>query len=159
MREELTFKTIVTGYGLTETTGIATMCRHDDDAVTISTTSGRAIPGVEVRIVDDEPAPALTVPAGRCLQADADAVQHHGALDRRLCACVRGSEMITELYVPRAALTDFGPGRFVVRHELRLPAGPRRGDQPVDQQRLRYERAAGTALAAERRDRGIGAGS
>jgi FAD/FMN-containing dehydrogenase len=32
---------------------------------------------------------------------------YHGALDRRLCACVRGSEMITELYVPRAALTDF----------------------------------------------------
>ena len=32
---------------------------------------------------------------------------YHGALDRRLCACVRGSEMITELYVPRAALTAF----------------------------------------------------
>jgi len=32
---------------------------------------------------------------------------YHGALDRRLCACVRGSEMITELYVPRAALTRF----------------------------------------------------
>lgn len=32
---------------------------------------------------------------------------YHGALDRRLCACVRGSEMITELYVPRPALTAF----------------------------------------------------
>jgi len=32
---------------------------------------------------------------------------YHGALDRRLCACVRGSEMITELYVPRAALARF----------------------------------------------------
>jgi FAD/FMN-containing dehydrogenase len=32
---------------------------------------------------------------------------YHGALDRRLCACVRGSEMITELYVPRAALGAF----------------------------------------------------
>jgi FAD/FMN-containing dehydrogenase len=32
---------------------------------------------------------------------------YHGALDQRLCACVRGSEMITELYVPRAALTEF----------------------------------------------------
>ena len=30
------------------------MCRHDDDAVTISTTSGRAIPGVEVLVVDDD---------------------------------------------------------------------------------------------------------
>ena len=31
MRAELGFETIVTGYGLTEATGIATMCRHDDD--------------------------------------------------------------------------------------------------------------------------------
>ena len=37
MREELGFETIVTGYGLTEATGIATMCRHDDDPETIST--------------------------------------------------------------------------------------------------------------------------
>ena len=54
MREELTFETIVTGYGLTEATGIATMCRHDDDPETIATTAGRAIPDVEVLIVDDD---------------------------------------------------------------------------------------------------------
>jgi acyl-CoA synthetase (AMP-forming)/AMP-acid ligase II len=54
MRSELTFETIVTGYGLTEATGIATMCRHDDDAETIATTSGRAIPDVEVLVVDDK---------------------------------------------------------------------------------------------------------
>ncbi len=62
MRSELGFSTVITGYGLTEACGIATMCRHDDDAETISTTSGRAIPGVEVRIVDDagdELAPGL----------------------------------------------------------------------------------------------------
>ncbi len=53
MREELTFKTIVTGYGLTEATGIATMCRHDDDPETISHTAGRAIPDVEVQVVDE----------------------------------------------------------------------------------------------------------
>ena len=53
MREELTFETIITGYGLTETCGIATMCRYDDDAETIANTSGRAIPGVDVRVVDD----------------------------------------------------------------------------------------------------------
>ncbi|MEM9202191.1 MAG: FadD3 family acyl-CoA ligase [Actinomycetota bacterium] len=52
MRERLGFENIVTGYGLTETTGIATMCRHTDDPETIATTSGRAIPDVEVRIVD-----------------------------------------------------------------------------------------------------------
>jgi FAD/FMN-containing dehydrogenase len=32
---------------------------------------------------------------------------YHGALDQRLCAGVRGSEMITELYVPRGTLTAF----------------------------------------------------
>jgi acyl-CoA synthetase (AMP-forming)/AMP-acid ligase II len=54
MRAELGFETIVTGYGLTEATGIATMCRHDDDPETIATTSGRAIPDVEVRVVDEK---------------------------------------------------------------------------------------------------------
>ena len=54
MRDELTFAAIVTGYGLTESSAIATMCRHDDDPETIATTSGRAIPGVEVRIADDD---------------------------------------------------------------------------------------------------------
>jgi acyl-CoA synthetase (AMP-forming)/AMP-acid ligase II len=60
MRVELPFKTIVTAYGLTETTGTATSCRHDDPPETIATTCGRAIPGVEVAVVDD---------AGRALPA------------------------------------------------------------------------------------------
>ena len=54
MRTELGFETVVTGYGLTEATGIVTMCRHDDDPETIAHTAGRAIPGVEVRVVDDD---------------------------------------------------------------------------------------------------------
>jgi HIP---CoA ligase len=54
MRKELTFETIITGYGLTEACGIATMCRYDDDPETIANTSGRAIPGVEVRVVDEQ---------------------------------------------------------------------------------------------------------
>ncbi len=53
MRARLGFETIVTGYGLTEASGIATMCRHDDDPETIARTSGRAIPDVEVRVVGD----------------------------------------------------------------------------------------------------------
>jgi len=60
MREELKFETVVTGYGLTEATGIATMCRHDDDPETISKTAGRAIPGTEVRVVDDDNNPMPT---------------------------------------------------------------------------------------------------
>jgi acyl-CoA synthetase (AMP-forming)/AMP-acid ligase II len=61
MRAELGFETIVTGYGLTEATGIATMCRHDDDPETIATTSGRAIPDVEVLVVDEK---GVEVPRG-----------------------------------------------------------------------------------------------
>jgi acyl-CoA synthetase (AMP-forming)/AMP-acid ligase II len=54
MREELSFDTVITGYGLTESTGVVTMCRYDDDPDTIAKTSGRAIPDVECRIVDGE---------------------------------------------------------------------------------------------------------
>jgi acyl-CoA synthetase (AMP-forming)/AMP-acid ligase II len=54
MRSELGFETVITGYGLTEVCGIATMCRFDDDAETIATTSGRAIPDVEVRCIDND---------------------------------------------------------------------------------------------------------
>jgi len=40
MREELTFSTILTAYGLTESTGVVTMCDRDDDDETVATTSG-----------------------------------------------------------------------------------------------------------------------
>lgn len=53
MRSELTFATVLTAYGLTESTGVVTMCRPGDPAETIAETSGRAIPGVEVRVLDD----------------------------------------------------------------------------------------------------------
>ena len=62
MRSELTFRTIVTGYGLTESTGIATMCRHTDDPETIANTAGRPIPDIEVEVVDDDGKP---LPAGQ----------------------------------------------------------------------------------------------
>ena len=52
MRERLGFEVVVTGYGLTEASGIATMCRHNDPPEVISATSGRAIDDVEVRVVD-----------------------------------------------------------------------------------------------------------
>jgi acyl-CoA synthetase (AMP-forming)/AMP-acid ligase II len=54
MRDELGFETVLTAYGLTETTGMVSMCRAEDDAETIATTSGRAIPDVEVRCVDTD---------------------------------------------------------------------------------------------------------
>jgi acyl-CoA synthetase (AMP-forming)/AMP-acid ligase II len=54
MREHLGFEKVVTGYGLTEGSGLATMCRHDDDPETIAKTSGRAMPGMTVQIVNDD---------------------------------------------------------------------------------------------------------
>ena len=54
MRDELRFENVVTGYGLTETTGTVSMCRHDDPPEVIAETVGRPLPGVEVRVVDDE---------------------------------------------------------------------------------------------------------
>ena len=53
MRAELSFDTILTAYGLTESTGVVTMCRQGDPPETIAFTSGRPIPEVEVRVVDD----------------------------------------------------------------------------------------------------------
>jgi acyl-CoA synthetase (AMP-forming)/AMP-acid ligase II len=53
MASELAFSTVLTAYGLTESTGVVTMCRRGDPAEVIAATSGRAIPGVEVRVVDD----------------------------------------------------------------------------------------------------------
>lgn len=61
MRETLGFDRVLTAYGLTEATGLATMCRHTDDPETIATTSGRAVPGVELKLVDVDGA---EVPAG-----------------------------------------------------------------------------------------------
>jgi len=54
MRDVLEFDTVLSAYGLTEACGIATVSRHDDDPETIADYSGRAIPDVEVRIVDDD---------------------------------------------------------------------------------------------------------
>lgn len=54
MRATLGFETVITAYGLTESCGVATACRSGDDAETISHTSGRAMPGVEVRVVDPD---------------------------------------------------------------------------------------------------------
>jgi HIP---CoA ligase len=51
MRCELPFRSILTGYGLTEA-GTCTGTRPDDDAETIATTAGRAMPGLEVIIAD-----------------------------------------------------------------------------------------------------------
>jgi acyl-CoA synthetase (AMP-forming)/AMP-acid ligase II len=54
MRRELGFESVITAYGLTETSGTVSICRQDDSPETIATTSGCAIPGVEVKCVNAE---------------------------------------------------------------------------------------------------------
>ncbi len=54
MRTDLGFETVITAYGLTETCGTVSICRQDDSAETIATTSGVAIPDVEVKCIDTE---------------------------------------------------------------------------------------------------------
>jgi acyl-CoA synthetase (AMP-forming)/AMP-acid ligase II len=53
MSSELGFDTVLTAYGLTESCGTVTMCRRDYPPDVIAGTSGRAIPGLEVRAVVD----------------------------------------------------------------------------------------------------------
>jgi acyl-CoA synthetase (AMP-forming)/AMP-acid ligase II len=53
MGDELGFATVLTAYGLTESCGTVTMCRRSDPPEVVARTSGRAIPGLEVRIVAD----------------------------------------------------------------------------------------------------------
>ena len=49
MRDQLGFDTVLTAYGLTESCGTVTMCRRSDPPEIVAATSGRAIPGLEVR--------------------------------------------------------------------------------------------------------------
>jgi acyl-CoA synthetase (AMP-forming)/AMP-acid ligase II len=55
MQAELDIDIVLTAYGLTEANGMGTMCRADDDAVTVATTCGRPFADFELRI--DSPTP------------------------------------------------------------------------------------------------------
>ncbi len=50
MQSELDIDIVLTAYGLTESNGFGTMCRPEDDAVTVATTCGRPIADFELRI-------------------------------------------------------------------------------------------------------------
>jgi acyl-CoA synthetase (AMP-forming)/AMP-acid ligase II len=55
MQSELDIDIVLTAYGLTEASGFGTMCRADDDAVTVATTCGRPIADFELRIDSPDP--------------------------------------------------------------------------------------------------------
>lgn len=54
MREELGIQNVTTAYGLTECGGCATLCDPADDAETVANTCGKALPGTEVRCVNEQ---------------------------------------------------------------------------------------------------------
>ena len=54
MKHTLGFSEVYTAYGLTESTGVVSLCRSGDDFETIANTSGRAMPGVEIRIAGEK---------------------------------------------------------------------------------------------------------
>lgn len=53
MRDRLGFDVVLTAYGMTETSGLASYTLPDDPPEVAATTSGRALPGVELRVVDE----------------------------------------------------------------------------------------------------------
>lgn len=61
MREEFGLDYSMTGYGLTETHGIASLTYPDDPPETVANWCGRPVPGVEIKIVDEQGA---EVPVG-----------------------------------------------------------------------------------------------
>jgi HIP---CoA ligase len=67
MSSELGFDVVLTAYGLTESAGLVTMCRAGDPMEVVSSTSGRAIPGVEVVTVDPAGHPTPTGEPGEVL--------------------------------------------------------------------------------------------
>jgi acyl-CoA synthetase (AMP-forming)/AMP-acid ligase II len=54
MQTELDIDIVLTAYGLTEASGFGTMCRADDDAETVATTSGRPIADFELAIASPD---------------------------------------------------------------------------------------------------------
>ena len=67
MRQELGIDTVLTAYGLTESCGLVTMCRHEDSDATVATTSGRAIPDIELRCINQNGQPLEVGQAGEII--------------------------------------------------------------------------------------------
>ncbi|MGV0633795.1 3-((3aS,4S,7aS)-7a-methyl-1,5-dioxo-octahydro-1H-inden-4-yl)propanoate--CoA ligase FadD3 [Mycolicibacillus trivialis] len=67
MQSELDIDIVLTAYGLTEASGFGTMCRAEDDAVTVATTCGRPIADFELRIAGADGAATAPGAAGEVL--------------------------------------------------------------------------------------------
>jgi acyl-CoA synthetase (AMP-forming)/AMP-acid ligase II len=67
LRSEMTFAAIITGYGLTETNGPASICSPGDNPDTIASFCGRAIPGTELMVAGPDGAELPRGEAGEIL--------------------------------------------------------------------------------------------
>ncbi|MCA6096007.1 AMP-binding protein [Streptomyces sp. SCA3-4] len=67
LRGELAIPTVLTAYGMSEATGVVTMCRRGDRAEVVAGTSGRAIPDTELRVAGPDGAAAAPGEAGEIL--------------------------------------------------------------------------------------------
>src|SRR5205823_1482115 len=76
VQDELPFRTVIAGYGLTEA-GTATATSPDDDPATIATTVGRPRPGFEVRIVDGDAHDASAGEPGEILLRGPSVMSHY----------------------------------------------------------------------------------
>ncbi|MGW0994383.1 FadD3 family acyl-CoA ligase [Streptomyces sp. NPDC002520] len=57
LREEMGIADVFSAYGLTESTGVASVCPPDADARSVATTAGPALPGTEIRVAGADGAP------------------------------------------------------------------------------------------------------
>jgi acyl-CoA synthetase (AMP-forming)/AMP-acid ligase II len=67
MRRELGFKIVLTGYGLTESCGFATMSEADDAPAITASTCGHVLPGVELKCIGPNGNPLPTGQEGEVL--------------------------------------------------------------------------------------------
>ncbi|MFI9646722.1 FadD3 family acyl-CoA ligase [Streptomyces sp. NPDC052040] len=67
LRGELGVATVLTAYGLSEASGLVTMCRRGDDPSVVAETSGRPVPGTRVRIAGPGGEPLPPGAAGEIL--------------------------------------------------------------------------------------------
>ncbi len=67
VRHELGVERTLTGYGLTENHALVSVSLPDDSVERVSTTSGRVLDGLEVRVVDDEGNDVVTGESGELL--------------------------------------------------------------------------------------------
>jgi acyl-CoA synthetase (AMP-forming)/AMP-acid ligase II len=74
--DQLPFRMVISGYGLTEG-GTATSTAPDDDARTVATTIGRLRPGFELRLVDGDGADVPPGEAGEVLLRGPSVMSHY----------------------------------------------------------------------------------